>query len=69
MRDKSGNYCIFGNTTFPSIESLLSHYNGVPINAEVNTRLLNPVLTEEQQRQLAKSTSADDTYVVMERGE
>lgn len=65
--NRKGCYYIHANNAFPSIQSLLSHYKTTPINSEVNTCLLNPVLSEEQQ-QMAKSTSADDTYVIMERG-
>ena len=69
VKGPSGNFYIHTNATFPSIASLISHYKTTPINAEVNTLLLNPVLSEEQKRQMTESTPADDTYVIMERGE
>ena len=70
MRDgHTGQYYIHSNTPFFSIHELLSYYKTTPINSEVNTRLVSPVLSKQQQKQLAKQSTLDnDTYVIMERG-
>ena len=59
-----GSYYIHNNATFPSIRLLLAHYKTTPINAAVNTHLLNPVLSQEP-----LPPSPEDTYVIMEKGQ
>jgi hypothetical protein len=69
VRD-GGCYYIYKSKTFPSIPQLIDHYKTTPINAEVNTRLINPVLSEQQKSQQKSKVSrqrSDEMYVTMER--
>lgn len=61
----SGQYYIFPHTKFPNIHLLLAHYKTTPINAEVNTLLLQPVTLPDQRPQ--HHEEGEDAYVVMER--
>lgn len=46
----TGIFYIHSHTSFPSLQQLLTHYKDAPINPDVNTRLLSPILTQQQQQ-------------------
>ena len=47
---KSGTFYIYSHTSFPSIHQLLAYYRDTPINPDINTRLLVPIPSKQQQK-------------------